>query len=172
MRLSSLGALALLLAVPATAPLAASQSADRVVHQYVDEVKTADGVETRYVEIVVEGETGQSAEVVRDASGAVLSRRALQPTSPSAEEIAEARAIIEADAELTALMRARPAHVDGGYILVEAEGAACGPGSRCLQMDLLNEQNRRERVRFVVVDLVSQQVVYPDFDPDAHGRMH
>jgi hypothetical protein len=172
MRFSLLGALALLLALPATAPAASSQNADRVVHQYTDEVKTATGVETRTVEIIVEGATGRSVEVVRDASGAVLSRMTIQPTSPSAEEVADARAIIEADAELSSLMRSRPAHIDGGYPLVEADGMACGPGARCLHMDLLNDADRRERIRFVVVDLVSRTVVYPDFDPDAHGRMH
>ena len=167
MRFSLLGALALLVVLPASA-----QSADRVVHQYSDAVKTAAGVEMRQVTIVVDQETGGSFEVVRDARGDVLSRRALKPTSPSEAEVDEARAIIAADAELSALMRARPAHIDGGYILVEAEGAACGPGSRCLHMDLLNDENRRERIRFVVVDLVSRSVVYRDFDPDEHGRMH
>ena len=167
MRLFLLGALALVTALPTSA-----QSADRVVHQYTDAVKTDAGVQTRQVEIVVDRETGGSFEVVRDASGEVLLRRPLQPTSPSEAEVDEARAIIAADAELSALMRARPAHIDGGYILVEAEGAACGPGSRCLHMDLLNDQNRRERIRFVVVDLVSRSVVYRDFDPDEHGRMH
>ena len=149
-----------------------AQSADRVVHQYTDAVKTAAGVEMRQVEIVVDGDTGGSFQVVRDAGGAVLSRQPLQPTSPSAQEVDEARAIIAADAELSALMRTRPTHIDGGYVLVEAEGAACGPGSRCLQMDMLSDANRRERVRFVVVDLVSRRVVYRDFDPDQHGRMH
>ena len=167
MRPVALGALALLLTLPASA-----QSADRIVHQYSDAVKTAAGVETRQVAVVVDGETGASFQVVRDASGTVLSRTAIRPTSPSASEVDEARALIAADADLASVMRSRPVHIDGGYILVEADGMACGPGSRCLQLDMLNDANRRERVRFVVVDLVSRRVVYPDFDPDTHGRMH
>ena len=167
MRPVALGALALLLTVPASA-----QSADRIVHQYSDDVKTAAGTETRQVDVVVDGETGASFQIVRDASGAVLSRTAIQPAAPNADEMDEARAVIAADADLASVMRSRPVHIDGGYILVEAEGMACGPGSRCLQLDMLNAQNRRERVRFVVVDLVSRSVVYPDFNPDTHGRMH
>jgi hypothetical protein len=97
------------------------------------------------------------------------STRVNQPR-PSAEEIAEAVSIIEADPRLSRIVqRAKPVY-DGGFVLEEAKGFACGPRTRCLQMQLLTGADRLGLLRWVVVDLTRQAVAYPNFGAVERAR--
>ncbi len=84
--------------------------------------------------------------------------------SPSPEEIAEARDLVRQDPELGRIAARRNAVFEGGFILEEGRGRRCGPGSRCLQIQLLSP-DRAGLVRWTVVDLVKREIAYPVFVP-------
>ena len=65
--------------------------------------------------------------------------------------------------------RVKPVY-DGGFVLEEAPGFACGPNTRCLQMQLLTGADRMGLLRWVVVDLTRQKVAYPNFGAVERAR--
>jgi len=84
---------------------------------------------------------------------------------PSPEEIAEAMETVRADKEMARVIDATHAVLDGGFQIYEPAGQPCGPGSRCLKVQLMT-QDRRGIVRNVVVDLTKQEIVYRAFVPE------
>ena len=95
---------------------------------------------------------------------------------PTHAEDDAARALISLDPAVAAeLSRSLyPTFIDGGFALVREAGHACGPGSRCLQYDVLQSvpgETFARRIRYVVVDLQSLTVVSNDFDPAAEGNL-
>lgn len=149
-----------------------------LIHTWDEPVKTGSArAESRHVDIVFDYARGAALERTYDASGALLSEREIAPPTPSDEEVAEAIAIIEADAELAPLIEASGAAVEGGFLylpedFVGVEGTvdfkkplkACERGARCLQFDLVGP-DRETSVRFVVVDLATRRVVEHDLFP-------
>src|SRR5690606_26626417 len=109
-------------------------------------------------------------------SGALVERTVLPPSlmSPNEDEIAQARALILNDAELSALYEAAAEPtLSGGFVLLREEGHPCGPGSRCLQFDMYDVDHAArnvERIRYVVVDLRTNTIVSRNFDPSANGN--
>lgn len=87
---------------------------------------------------------------------------------PSAEEIAEAIALVREDKEMARIIASTQAELDGGFQLFESADKACGPGTRCLQIQLMT-QDRLGLIRNVVVDLTKQEIVYRTFTP-AEGK--
>jgi hypothetical protein len=178
-----LRALPLALILGITAPAALAQSAAdapagvRVLHDLVDEVKLDDGTTARWrFRTTYDPETGITEHVVTDESGRVVRRESGSGglNVPSPEEIAQAEAIIRADPEIAALIaKASDPRVSGGFILQREAGHPCGPGSRCLQFDVLNvnhEERRNTRIRFVVVDMREGRMLFRDFDPAGEGN--
>ena len=95
---------------------------------------------------------------------------------PTRAEDDAARSLISLDAAIAADMSRSvyPAFIDGGFALVREEGHACGPGSRCLQYDVLQSvpgEVFAPRMRYVVVDLQTLTVVSNDFDPATEGNL-
>jgi hypothetical protein len=132
----------------------------RLLRAY-DEFVKVDGVEHRNrVELFFDYTQGVAREVVYDSAGARVSDRAVpgQPR-PTEEEIAEAIAIVRADRVIGGMIARVKAVPDGGFILTEAEGKACGPRSRCLHVFWLSP-DRAGLVRWTVVDLVKQAIAY------------
>jgi hypothetical protein len=84
--------------------------------------------------------------------------------SPSPEEIAEAQDLVRQDPELGRIVARKNAVLEGGFILEEGKRRRCGPGSRCLQIQLLSP-DREGLVRWTVVDLVKREIAYPVFVP-------
>ncbi len=149
----------------------------RVLHEVTDEVKLDDGTSAMWhFRTTYDPATGITEQVVTDESGRVVRRDGGLGglPRPSEQEIAAAEALIRADPELAALIAAAPSpEVSGGFILMREEGHPCGPGSRCLQFDVMNvdEAARRvERLRYVVVDLREGRLLSRDFDPAAEGN--
>jgi hypothetical protein len=117
-------------------------------------------------------------KVVANAKGSggadkVIKSRTLAPglglPRPSDEEIAEAMDLVRADKEMARVIAATHAVLDGGFQLLEAAGSPCAPGSRCLKVQLMSP-DRVGIVRNVVVDLVTQAIVYRAYVPEGKGK--
>ncbi|MEO0742958.1 MAG: hypothetical protein AAF089_15345 [Bacteroidota bacterium] len=171
MRLAIFLLLALLAAPIALAQNSTADERERVLRSWSEPVKLANGERgTYHHEVIFDYETGVTRQVVRDEAGALVADFPIQQIRPTPEEFDEAVAILMAEPDFQAIRSARPFEADGGFILVQDDGQACGPGSRCLQIDLLDATDRTQRVRYVVVDLVSQTVAYPNFNPARDGN--
>ena len=159
--------LALVLAGTLGDPAAAATGVprQRVIRAWQDTVKTPEGEVARRVEVVFDYAQGVAFENAYDASGRRLGSVALarQPR-PSQEEIDEAVAILRADAYVGRILSRTGGIPEGGFILEERAGQACGPRTRCLQI-LIVSPDRRGLLRRVVVDLTKGLVAYRAYVP-------
>ncbi len=87
---------------------------------------------------------------------------------PTLEEIEEAKQIVRADPELARLIRNAQAELDGGFEIFEPEGSPCGPGTRCLKIQI-DTADRLGLIRNVVVDLTKQALAYRAWAPEWTG---
>ncbi len=141
----------------------ALRPAMRVIRAWDEIVGPGAGAPKRRVEIIFDTRQGVLRRRVRDASGHLVSDRSVTGhPRPSPEEIREAFDLVRRDRELGPLLRRSRGHLDGGFLLAEAAGEPCGPGSRCLQVFLLSE-SRRELIRRAIVDLVTGRIAYRDY---------
>jgi hypothetical protein len=160
----------------AQAPVAAGGAGptERVLRAWVAPVKLAGGAMVNWHHTVTyDAATGETVRTTRLADGTLVGRVAHRPLRPTPEEIEEARALILAHPEVAALTaRAGSPVVDGGFILQREAGHPCGPGSRCLQFDVLDldDPHRPARLRYVVVDLRAGRVLDADFQPARDGN--
>ncbi len=177
----ALAAAGLFACAPAAAQQAVtlSRTAPRVLSDITDTVKDDDGAHVTLRAVVAyDPASGEYSETVTEADGSVRSRAVSRTVMvpPTAEEDAAARALVELDPGIAALIARSPypVEVTGGFPLVREAGHACGPGSRCVQYDVLElvpgEQFAR-RLRFVVVDLRTVRVAFDDFDPATEGNL-
>ena len=178
-RALALAALALLLSPPASAQAARlSPTAPRVLFAASDSVKTDDGSYARLTTVLrYDPEAGEYVHTVADAGGHVLSRdvRAVAVAGPTPDEAAVAEALVAEHPEIARLVaRATgPVRIRGGFPLVR-EAGPCGPGSRCLTYDVLEDvpgAPTPRRLRYVVVDLRAVRVADADADPVADGNL-
>ena len=186
LRTALTGALALVaFGVVAVAPTSAqsavglSRTATRVLSDITDTIKDDDGgrVTLRTV-LEYDPSAGEYIQTVTEASGAVRSRgvsRAMMVRPTRAEDDA-ARSLLSLDPAIAADMSrsAYPTFIEGGFALVREAGHACGPGSRCLQYDVLQSvpgEPFARRMRYAVVDLQTLTVVSNDFDPAIEGNL-
>lgn len=171
-----------LLAAPAFAQDAPSlvTTAPRVLHSAQTEVKTADGgLATYRYSTVYDPVAGEYIRTVEDVdTGEILQREVLLATltAPTEEEDAYARDLIASDPEIAGLMAKAeyPVKITGGFVLSREEGHACGPGSRCLQYDVLEtlpDLRTARRIRYVVVDLRAGRFVSRNFNADTEGNL-
>ncbi len=138
----------------------------RLLRTWRDTVKLGGRDVPRIVEIVYDYEAGVARRRVYNADGVLVADQPLadQP-QPSPEEIAEAVAIIRADPELGKLARRVGANFEGGFLLREAAGEPCGPGSRCLQIFMLS-QSRFGLHRRSAVDMRNEVIAHRRVRPD------
>jgi hypothetical protein len=168
-RLLGLAAVVLLAVAPQETH-AQARTDTQAIRAWEESVKTEGRVETHRVEVAFDYAEGVTVRRTYDATGTLLRVTEIEgQPQPSPAEVAEATAIIAADAELAPLLAESGATIEGGFTY-SGEGfdeplTACGPGTRCLQFDLV-APSRRESVRFVVVDLATRQVVERDLFPD------
>jgi len=166
----ALAACTLFALLPMDARAQEARTDTHVIRSWQDTVKLDGRTETRRVEVAFDYAQGVTLRRTYGATGALLSSEPVdgQP-QPSAAEIAEATALILADAELSALVEQSGATVEGGFTY-SPEGfdrplADCEGGARCLQFDLISP-SRMESVRFVVVDLAKRVIVERDLFPN------
>lgn len=139
----------------------------RLLRTWDETVKGSGGREyVRKVELVFDYRKGLARENYYTAERRLYGTRDIkqgQP-SPSQEEVAEAMGIVRADAEIGRIVTRKNAVLEGGFILEEGRGRRCGPGTRCLQIQLLSP-DRAGLVRWTVVDLVEREIAYPAYVP-------
>ena len=166
---------------PASAQTAVglSRTAPRVLSDITDTIKDDDGTRvTLRTVLEYNPAAGEYVQTVSTPDGAVRSRdvsRAMMVRPTRAEEDA-ARTLISLDPAVASDMSRSvyPTFIDGGFALVREAGHPCGPGSRCLQYDVLQNvpgETFARRMRYVVVDLQSLTVVSNDFDPATDGNL-
>jgi hypothetical protein len=143
----------------------------RVLRAWWDTVKVDGEDVSRRSEVIFDYSAGAAFQRTYDTDGKLLSSQRISQPRPSAEEIAEAVAIIEADARLGRIVQRLKPVYEGGFVLEEDKGFACGPGTRCLQMQLLTGADRMGLLRWVVVDLTRQAVAYPNFGAVERARL-
>lgn len=140
----------------------------RVIRSWPDEV-VVDGRAARgRIEIVFDYGAGRASEIRYDGAGHEVTRKALplgfQP-APAPEEIAEAMDAVRGDRELAKVLQRVRGGLDGGFLLEQKQGP-CGPGSRCLLIQMATA-DRMGIIRWMVYNLVSQTFAYRDYTPAA-----
>ena len=139
----------------------------RLLRSWEDTIKGNDGTEyTRRVDLLFDYGRGVAREEYSAADGTLLGSREIKQSQPqpSEEEVAEATSLILADAELSRIVRRRSARFNGGFLLEEARGRPCGPGTRCVQLQVLSP-DQRGLLRWTVVDLVQRRIAYRIYVP-------
>ena len=151
----------------AASPVTRTSRPVRLLRSWQETLKGAAGREyVRRVELVFDYEKGVARENYYTAEGRPWGRREIKQNQPqpTAEEVAEAQELILRDRELARIVERRRAGFNGGFLLEEARGLPCGPGSRCLLIQLLTPDHGG-LLRWTVVDLVRQRVAYPIYLP-------
>ena len=153
-----------------------AQDALRVLYSATDEVKLPDGSTARWqFSTTYDPSSGEYVRTVTDHHGQTVERTVTTTGlfGPTADEVSRAERLIHTDPEMAALIAAGDnAQVSGGFILNREPGHACGPTSRCLQFDVFSVPTgqRPERIRYVIVDARTWQIVDRDFDPRTEGN--
>lgn len=178
------GLLALALFACATAvagPALAAAKAEhrvRVIRSWPEDVRVGNTTQPGRVEILFDYTAGVSIQrVVLLAKGNAPERELSSKTNlpghgdprPSQEEIAEAFETVRADREIAKVMRVTNAILDGGFQIFEPAGMPCGPGSRCIEVQLMTD-NRLGFIRNVIVDLTKQAIVYRTYMPTEEAK--
>jgi len=144
----------------------------RLLRSWNETIKASGGREyVRRVELLFDYEKAVARENYYTPEGRLYGSREIKQNQPqpSAEEIDEAKQLIQADAELARIVERRSAAFNGGFLLEEARGMPCGPGSRCLQIQLLTSDHLG-LLRWTVVDLVQRRIAYPVYVPRGGSR--
>jgi hypothetical protein len=162
-------AAAVLLCPPAFAESSVTKTSRpvRLLRSWEETIKASGGREyVRRVELVFDYAAGFARENYYTLEGRLYGTREIKqnPPRPSEEEIAEAMDLVRRDPELSRIVERRAAEFNGGFLLEEGRGMPCGPGTRCVQIQLLTPDHRG-LLRWTVVDLVRRRVVYPVFLP-------
>lgn len=138
----------------------------RVIRSWPDEVMVDGRSTPGRVEVVFDYGAGRASEIRYDAAGRQVATLVLAEGSqpaPSAEEIQEAEDAVRQDPELSRILRRTRGRLLGGFLLQRKDGP-CGPGSRCLQIQMVTA-DRMGTVRWSVYDLVGQTFAYRDYTP-------
>lgn len=151
-------------AIPAIAADPAPAARTRVLRSWSEDVRVGDKTVAGRIDIQFDYDRGVATWLTLDDKGAVVDSREFPPgmgqPRPTPEEFEEARALVRADLRLGRVLRQTRATMEGGFLLSEKPGKACGPGSRCLQVQMVSSDGMG-LVRWVVVDLVKRQIPYP-----------
>jgi hypothetical protein len=114
-------------------------------------------------------DTGTFRRVTQDHRGRTLESKEFAPgeagVTPSKEEIDEAFEMVRSDAEFSRILDQTGGQVVGGFGLSEGPGMPCGPGSRCLHVQI-NTADGWGIVRWAVVDLSKRGFAYRAYRPE------
>jgi hypothetical protein len=139
----------------------------RLLRSWTETIKASGGREyVRRVELLFDYDKGVARENYYTPEGRLYGSREIKQNQPqpSAEEIAEAKELILRDTDLARIVERRSAAFNGGFLLEEARGRPCGPGSRCLQIQILTPDHSG-LLRWTVVDLAQRKIAYPVYVP-------
>jgi len=145
-------------------------SRQRIVRSWPEPVTVDGKTALGRVEIAFDYDEGVAIERVISADGKVVStvvrKKGEGAPRPTPEEIEEAKDMVRADAEIARIIDQANAELDGGFILNEDAGKPCGPGTRCIQVQVLT-QDRLGFIRWVVVDLTKDSIAYRTYMPSS-----
>lgn len=141
----------------------------RLLRNWYDTIKTARGEMPRRVDIVYDYSKAAAFERWYTMDGRMFFERkfVLNTPTPSDKEIAEAFEIVRKDPEMIPIMKRFNAVLDGGFLIEEGRGKACGPGARCLLVQVLSPDHSGI-IRVMGVDLVKMNIPYRTFVPSEH----
>ena len=158
--------------------LRVNASAPRVLYAVTDSVKTDDGRRARITRTVTyDPVAGTYTDETVDAAGATLSRavRSTSVAAPTEAEMEAARQLVARHPEVAPLIAEADGevHVEGGFPLVREAGHPCGPGGRCVTVDVFEVApgTAPRRIRYAVVDLRALRVLDADADADADSNL-
>ncbi len=147
----------------------------RVLRSWPEDVKWRGRIVPARVEVVFDYTDGVAIErlVIETKSGRqVLKTQTFPPgvgvPAPSVEEIEEAKQLVRGDEELARLIRNADAVLDGGFEVFEPAGSPCGPGTRCIKIQIATD-NGLGLIRNVVVDLTKQGIAHRAWLPEWSG---
>ena len=141
----------------------------RLLRTWIEPVKTSSGDVMHRVDILYDYDRAAAFERVYAMDGRLLRdrRMVVNPPTPSPEEIEEAFDIVRADAEFAKVIKRFSAELEGGFLIEEGRGTACGPGARCLLIKIVSP-DRSGLIRVMGVDLVRRSIRYRNFVPSEH----
>jgi hypothetical protein len=141
----------------------------RLLHSWYDTIKTPNGEVPRRVDILFDYNKAVTLERWYTLEGKLFWSRSfvLSPPTASDVEIEEAFNIVRNDPEMTKIIKRFSAVLEGGFVIEEGRGRACGPGARCLLIQVLSP-DRSGLIRTMGVDLVKQNIPYRTFVPSEH----
>ena len=163
----------LLLGAVAAAPdqpaVTSSTRPVRLIRTWYDSVKSPAGDQQRRVDLFYDYDQATAFERTYTLDGQLLSSRRLEsnPPGPSQEEIQEAFDIVRADPEFARTLQRFSADLEGGFLIEERPGTACGTGARCLLVQIVSPDHSG-LIRVVAVDLVKRDIPYRMFVPSEH----
>ncbi len=141
----------------------------RLLRNWYDTIKTPGREIPRRVDIVYDYSKAAAYERWYTMDGRMFFERkfVLNPPTASDKEIEEAFEIVQKDPEMIPIIRRFRAVLDGGFLIEEGRGKACGPGARCLLVQVLSP-DRSGLIRVMGVDLVKMNIPYRAFVPSEH----
>jgi hypothetical protein len=152
-----------------TSAITESSRPVRLLRNWYDTIKTPGGEIPRRVDILYDYSKAAAFERWYTMDGRMFFERkfVLNPPTPSDKEIEEAFEIVRKDPEMIKVMKRFNAVLDGGFLIEEGRGKACGPGARCLLVQVLSP-DRSGLIRVMGVDLVKMNIPYRTFVPSEH----
>ncbi len=141
----------------------------RLLRNWYDTIKTPRGEMSRRVDILYDYSKAAAFERWYTMEGRMFFERKFVLNTPTAsdKEIEEAFEIVQTDPEMVPILRRFNAVLDGGFVIEEGRGKACGPGARCLLIQVLSP-DRSGLIRAMGVDLVKRNIPYRAFVPSEH----
>ncbi|MFN7972166.1 MAG: hypothetical protein U0166_07410 [Acidobacteriota bacterium] len=153
------------LALAGDAPVATHRT--ELLHSY-DITDKVDGAEVaRHVDVIYDYTDRVARVITHDAAGNVVKSEDVlhnQP-HPSKAEVKRAQEILLKDPDLSAHLAQLDYVFEGGF-LIEREDGPCGPGTRCVEVQILAAPYRYGLIKKVVIDLVAEKIVVPQYNAE------
>lgn len=147
----------------------ATHGRSRVVRSWPEPVTVGGKASMGRVDYIFDYGAGATTRVVYDGTGRVVESKTYAPgeveVRPSDEEIAEAFERVRSDPELGRILEMTGGQLMGGFVLSEKAGMPCGPGTRCIHVQM-NTEDGWGITRWVVVDLTRQTFAYRGYRPE------
>jgi hypothetical protein len=141
----------------------------RVVRTWLEPATVGGESVTRRVSYVFDYDAGTFRRVVEDAAGHTLESKAYAPgeveVRPSEAEIQEAFDRVRSEPEFARILDQTNGQLVGGFVLNEKAGLPCGPGTRCIHVQI-NTRDGWGLVRWAVVDLTKGAFAYRSYRPE------